>query len=90
MPAGSVVLLGSASHLADVGVAAYADELGAVAKRILSLFGGCVYFSPCPMLLLDGSNCSMLLRSIIEINAWFNVVMADSGQILCGHNEGSC
>ena len=77
-PAGSVVLLGSASHLADVGVAAYADELGAVAKRILSLFGGCVYFSPCPMLLLAGSNCSMLLRSIIEINAWFSVVMADS------------
>ena len=30
------------------------------------------------MLLLDRSNCSMLLRSIIEINAWFNVVMADS------------
>ena len=30
------------------------------------------------MLLLAGSNCSMLLRSIIEINAWFSVVMADS------------
>ena len=30
------------------------------------------------MLLLDRSNCSMLLRSIIEINAWFSVVMADS------------
>ena len=30
------------------------------------------------MLLLAGSNCSMLIRSIIEINAWFSVVIADS------------
>ena len=84
VPAGSVVLLGSASHLADVGLTAYIEELCAVAQRIQSLQGGCIYFSPCPMLLLDGSNNSMLIRAIIELTAWSNVVFADSVSYCAG------
>ena len=66
VPAGSFVFLGFASHLADFGVVVCADELGAVAQRILSLYGGCIYFSPCPMLLNDGSTSNMLMSSIAE------------------------
>ena len=84
VPAGSVVLLGSASHLADVGLTAYIEELCAVAQRIQSLQGGCIYFSPCPMLLLNGSNNSMLIRAIIELTAWSNVVFADSVSYCAG------
>ena len=84
IPAGSVVLLGSASHLADMGLTAYVKELCAVAQRIQSLQGGCIYFSPCPMLLLAGSNNNMLIRAIIKLTAWSNVVFADSVRYCTG------
>ena len=84
LPAGSVVLLGSASHPADVGLTAYVEELCAVAHRIQSLQGGSIYFSPCPMLLLAGRNNSMLIRAIIELTEWSNVVFTDSVSYCAG------
>ena len=78
VPAGSVVLLGSASHLADVGLSAYSEELCAVVKRIHALQGGCIYFSPCPMLLMDGTTSSMMIRAIVELGAWCNFMFSDT------------
>ena len=78
VPAGSAVLIGSASHLLDVGLAAYAEELGAVFRRLQSLHNGCVYLIPCPMLPLGGTTNPNLVRCMIELYSWLDTVMADS------------
>ena len=39
---------------------------------------------PCPMLLLAGSNNSMLIRAIIELTTWSNVVFTDSVSYCAG------
>ena len=78
VPAGSAVLIGSASHLLDVSLAAYADEFSAVCHRLQSLHSGCVYTIPCPMLPMDGTSNPTMIRSIVELYSWLNSIMTNS------------
>ena len=67
VPVGSVILLGSASHLASVGTAVYAEELILVFKSLRQMLVGEVYIMHCPPMLMDGSSNAALLRAILRL-----------------------
>ena len=67
---GSVVLLTSATMLADVGIAAYAEELVRVSRILLGCFGGKILVRQVPPLLLNGTSDSALIRAIFELGSW--------------------
>ena len=70
LPVGSTVLLGSASHLANVGPAFYTEELVQVNQHLYQMFEGGISFIPCPPMLIDGTSNSHLVRAIVELSAW--------------------
>ena len=70
VPVGSAILMASTSHLVRVGLSAYAEELVAVSRRILSLHNGAVYFLPCPVLLMEGTNDPEVVRMCLELISW--------------------
>ena len=79
VPVGSCILIGSASHLGNVGSAVYAEELVQINMRLAQMFDGTIYFVPCPPMMVDGSSDPALIRGIFEIAAWLrNVMGADS------------
>ena len=70
LPVGSAILLGSASHLASVGLAAYTEELVLVNTSMKQMFSGEVYLLPCPFMLMEGSSNVAMLRAIFELASW--------------------
>ena len=80
VPAGSAILLGSASYLAEVGLQHYCEEFIRVRRRLLELTEGGGVVLPCPMLLMCGTDDPSLVRSIIELSSWFSSVL---GEELC-------
>ena len=74
---GSVILLGSASHLASVGTAVYAEELVLVFRSLWQMLYGEVYLLHTPFMLMDGSSNPALLRAIFEVAAWLKSVMSN-------------
>ena len=75
VPVGSALLLGSLSHLANVGTAVYLEELVQVQKRIFHRFEGTITFVPCPFFLVEGCNNPATIRSIFEVNAWLEAAL---------------
>jgi hypothetical protein len=75
VPAGSVILLSSASHLQMMGVAGYMVDLGREFERLGSTFGGGVIGIPGVPVLLGGCDDSTAVRSILEAGIW----LANSG-----------
>ena len=74
LPVGSAVLLGSASHLANVGSAFYAEELVQVSQRLYQMFEGGISILPCPPMLIDGTSNFHLVSAIVEVSAWLKQV----------------
>ena len=70
VPTGTVILIASASHLANVGVSAYAFDLVRVAGKLSNIFGGGVVVIPGISLLLDGCDSPELLRALAELYSW--------------------
>ena len=69
LPDRSTVLLGSASHLANVGPAFYTEELVQVNQHLYQMFEVGISFIPCPPMLIDGTSNSHLVRAIVELSA---------------------
>ena len=74
LPVGSAILFGSASHLANVGLTYYTEELVLVNKKFRQMFNGEVVVLPCPFMLMEGSSDSALLRAIFELASWLKSV----------------
>jgi hypothetical protein len=72
VPVGSLVLISSASHLADIGVAAYAEELTRCIRFLLQSFSNRIDVKHGVSVLLDGCNSGRLIRSLAELNAWLS------------------
>jgi hypothetical protein len=70
VPAGSVVVLASASYLALVGTAAYAREFVDVGGRLMSTMGGGIEMVHGFPVLLSGTDDSALIRSLADIQHW--------------------
>jgi hypothetical protein len=60
-------LLFSASHLANVGTAAYIEDYMAASRRLKDKFGNQTRVGPLPPLMLAGCDNSQLIRSIYEV-----------------------
>ena len=67
---GSVVLLFSATHLANVGLAAYIEDLVEAKKRILGALGRDIYISSAPPMLLAGTGNKELISNIFALEEW--------------------
>jgi hypothetical protein len=70
VPKGSVIMLFSASHLANVGVAEYAEQLIEASKRLKDKLGKETLVAPLPPVLLGGCNDPSLVRSLYELIVW--------------------
>ena len=82
LPVGSAVLLESASHLANVGTAVYAEEQVQVKMQLRQMFEGTIYVIPCPPMRMEGSSSSVLVRLMVELSAWLkHVTLGDNGHL---------
>jgi hypothetical protein len=70
VPAGSVVVLASASHLARVGTAAYARDFVHEGGRLVSTKGGGIELVHGVPILLSGTEDSALIRSMTALQHW--------------------
>jgi hypothetical protein len=70
MPPGSVLLIFSASHLLNVGLAQYTADLVEGIKTIEGKFGKETIVQPLPTIFLDGTDNEELIRTILELNEW--------------------
>jgi hypothetical protein len=70
VPPGSVLLIFSASHLLNVGLAQYAADLVDGIKMIEGKFGKETIVQPLPTIFLDGTDNEELIRSTMELNEW--------------------
>jgi hypothetical protein len=70
VPAGSVVVLASASYLARVGAAAYAAEYVDVGRRLVGAMGGAIELTHGIPILLGGTDDSALIRSLVDLEHW--------------------
>ena len=74
VPPGSVILLGSATCLATVGMSGYAEEFVEASLRIGTVLDKTSVVAAVPMLLLNGSEDPTLIRNVVEISAWFEKI----------------
>jgi hypothetical protein len=70
IPAGSIVLIFSPSHLAKVGLSAYISDHVAAITRIKNKWGKETHVGALPPLLLAGCPDATLVREIYEFTTW--------------------
>jgi hypothetical protein len=73
VPAGSVVVLASASYLASVGTATYAAEYVAVRRRLVGVMGGGIELTHGLPILLSGTEDGALIRSLVDLEHWLGL-----------------
>jgi hypothetical protein len=70
LPVGSLVMISSASHLADVGLGAYAEEFSRCSKFLLHSFTNKIDVRHGISVLLGGCDAAHLVRALAELDAW--------------------
>ena len=77
VPTGSTILIGSASHLTNVGISAsHAEELAAVSRKLAAFTEGGIYFLPCPFILCAESSDPELVRATNELVSWLGNMLS--------------
>jgi hypothetical protein len=69
-PAGSVILVSSPSHLAQVGLSSYVEDLLATTKKLEEKLGKETRVRPLPLLLLPGCQDPNLVRELFNLEGW--------------------
>jgi hypothetical protein len=72
IPAGAVVLISSLSHLAAVGMAAYAEDLVRAYKAVRAVYGNGITVMHGIPFLLSGIQEHSTIRSLLEIGTWYS------------------
>jgi hypothetical protein len=70
LPSGSVILIGSATHLARVGVEAYTLELTRIVEAVAVRAGRGVHVIPAITLPASGYNRGDLIRHLADLDSW--------------------
>jgi hypothetical protein len=70
IPAGSVLLVGSLSHLADTGLSAYASDLNDAAARIDRIFQGGIVVLPGLLIPPGEVNDPVLTKDLFDVLSW--------------------
>jgi hypothetical protein len=81
VPAGSVLVLTSASHLAWVGAGAYAQDFLATRQKLRAAYRGGVEVLHCIPLLVSGVNETVAAAAIREFFLWLR--QASTGRNIC-------
>jgi len=74
IPAGSVIMLGSATYLATVGLSGYAEEFIDAALKIGAMIDKSCVVTSVPMIMLNGCGDPSLLRSVVEVTEWLKKI----------------
>jgi len=74
VPAGTVILLSSLSHLAAVGTAVYAEDLVRAFRAIKGMYGDGVTVMHGIPLLIHGVSDPSIIRAQLEIEHWYRIV----------------
>jgi hypothetical protein len=85
IPAGSTVLVASLTHLADVGLSAYAEDISKAATRLMRTFQGGIFVLPGIIIPPEKTGDPVLTRAIVDYIAWAKTVakiLPNGGQIL--------
>jgi hypothetical protein len=70
VPVGSLILFSSATHLADVGLAACAEELTRCIRFLLQTFQNSIDVKHDISIMLSGCDSARVVRSLAELDAW--------------------
>ena len=80
---GSVILVGSVSDLAKQGVSGYSEELARTVRILREKLGPNAQVGIVPPILLGGVNSFNLLRGIVEVETWVEVIWVEE----CHHRH---
>ena len=72
---GSIILIGSLSHLAAVGVAAYAEDLCAAVGKLAAGLNKAASVAPLPFVIAGDIEDPELIRGIVELYAWIGATL---------------
>jgi len=78
IPAGSVILIASLSHLSETGLAAYIADLCTAVSTLTHYFKGSVSIAPAPFILAADTKDQHLIRAISDLYAWINSCLGSS------------
>jgi hypothetical protein len=86
IPPGSIILIGSITHLADVGLSAYIEDMIEAERRIKASFSRDVKVGPLPPTTLTGLAVPSVIRELFEYMTWAldyfpDVALEDSMQL---------
>jgi hypothetical protein len=70
IPTGTIVLLSSLSHLADVGFQAYAEDVGKATNKILRIFRGGIMVFPGLIFPPGSLTDPVIIRSLSDLMSW--------------------
>jgi len=91
LPEGSVLLIGSLSHLMEEGLVGYAKSLGAEYRRFSKLFDYMVHIIPFVPPPHGGTNDPDLVTNLYHITNWLDRVqrwnLTPYNAILCGNRR---
>ena len=76
VPAGSFIIVSSATQLASGSLQSYIHDLSDISDRIWTKFGGELEIVPGPPLLLSGTDSSQLIRGLHDLTAWIGTLKA--------------
>jgi hypothetical protein len=101
VPRGTVVLLGSLSHMKSAGTAGYCEDFFNAACVIMEAHGGKVDVLPLPIICTASTDCAITICTLAEVNRWMEIVFAGddrypadsfrlAGTILSCNDKTSC
>jgi hypothetical protein len=85
VPVGSLVILSSGSHLGQVGLAGYTEDMVRAAKYIMDRLNHKVLVRVGFPLLLSGTDSAGLIRAITEMGGWVPVLRDNRENFLCSY-----
>ena len=96
LPPGSIILLGSTSHLSLLGLSSYTEDYAKICSTLIGLAGPSVIVCPMIQILLSGVSSAETIRDMVNLDAWImagkpqdNIVLstfrADIWETLCSN-----
>ena len=87
---GSIILLFSASHLANVGLAGYIEDLVAARRALQGALGPDILVSSAPPLLLCGLEREEAIRDVFDLQEWLITACEEEILFRSANDEALC
>ena len=87
---GSIILIFSASHISNVGLAAYIEDMVEAVVTLKSALGRDILVSTAPPLLLCGTEREEVIRDIFDLFEWVNSAAEEEDVLRVSNDEALC